>query len=567
MAPEQTGDPVNVDNRADIYSLGVVIYEMLTGELPGKNFQPPSSRAQIDARLDEVVMRAMEQDPDQRYQQASILKTEVENITESPPAVPPLPQHTPAENIVSPKVREDIALPATVMMIASGLALAGQLFGVLGIILIRLFPMHLVNELTGPFGFTHFSSRLGRIENLMFVTAGGWMVISTALYIVALIGANKMRRIESHGWAVASAVILIVLGTVSLGMISLSFAGLVSLAQLGSGIWAMIVLSREEVKTAFGNHAPAVKLEPTPAPVSSEVTKRKLLIPSIGLMVVAAFNLLFVGLMFVVILLRTTHHWAGVAWAPVLMVPLIAIPSIVILIGAWRMREMKSHTLAVVSAVLAIMTPPGLVIGMVFGIWALVVLWDRDVRGAFRTTGSSATNKGLLVAAGVVGSVVVSLFVVVLLLLRVQARHTGIQVAHQVTFNSSATSRPAPPVPQMPFVPEVWNSSGTAKDLMARYEACRMIRDFTVRDLALAGIAKDAAAEGNAAVAKQVLQEMMDFTVRDDARKVAAISLSDHGKRGDAVEIAKQINDFEKRDETLQELATRKTLLESLPAQ
>jgi hypothetical protein len=157
-------------------------------------------------------------------------------------------------------------------------------------------------------------------------------------------------------------------------MISLSFAGLVSLAQLGSGIWAMIVLSREEVKTAFGNHAPAVKLEPTPAPVSSEVTKRKLLIPSIGLMVVAAFNLLFVGLMFVVILLRTTHHWAGVAWAPVLMVPLIAIPSIVILIGAWRMREMKSHTLAVVAAVLAIMTPPGLVIGMVFGIWALVVL-------------------------------------------------------------------------------------------------------------------------------------------------------------------------------------------------
>jgi hypothetical protein len=119
----------------------------------------------------------------------------------------------------------------------------------------------------------------------------------------------------------------------------------------------------------------------------------------------------------------------------------------------------------------------------------------------------------------------------------------------------------------MPFVPEVWNSSGTAKDLMARYEACRMIRDFTVRDLALAGIAKDAAAEGNAAVAKQVLQEMMDFTVRDDARKVAAISLSDHGKRGDAVEIAKQINDFEKRDETLQELATRKAVLEALPAQ
>jgi serine/threonine protein kinase len=36
MAPEQNEHPADVDNRADIYALGVVFYQMLTGELPGK---------------------------------------------------------------------------------------------------------------------------------------------------------------------------------------------------------------------------------------------------------------------------------------------------------------------------------------------------------------------------------------------------------------------------------------------------------------------------------------------------------------------------------------------------
>ena len=86
MAPEQMEHPDAVDNRADIYALGVVFYQMLTGELPGKRLEPPSSKVQIDVRLDEVVLRALENKPELRYQQVSEVKTMVETIVAMNPS-------------------------------------------------------------------------------------------------------------------------------------------------------------------------------------------------------------------------------------------------------------------------------------------------------------------------------------------------------------------------------------------------------------------------------------------------------------------------------------------------
>ena len=55
---------------------------MLTGELPGGRFAPPSQKVEVDVRLDQVVLRTLEKEPRLRYQQASELRTEVESLSD-----------------------------------------------------------------------------------------------------------------------------------------------------------------------------------------------------------------------------------------------------------------------------------------------------------------------------------------------------------------------------------------------------------------------------------------------------------------------------------------------------
>ncbi|MCG3136136.1 MAG: Serine/threonine-protein kinase PknD [Planctomycetes bacterium] len=94
MAPEQWERPASVDHRADIYSLGVVFYEMLTGELPVGRFDAPSRKVQVDVRVDEVVLRSLERAPERRWQRAEDVREGLERAAsaEPPPDPKPVPR-------------------------------------------------------------------------------------------------------------------------------------------------------------------------------------------------------------------------------------------------------------------------------------------------------------------------------------------------------------------------------------------------------------------------------------------------------------------------------------------
>ncbi|MFO0911030.1 MAG: protein kinase [Isosphaeraceae bacterium] len=85
MAPEQWRSTGQVDHRADIYALGVLFYELLTGECPTVQYRPPSVKAGTDPRFDDVIARTLDSDPSRRYQRASELKSDVERIARSGP--------------------------------------------------------------------------------------------------------------------------------------------------------------------------------------------------------------------------------------------------------------------------------------------------------------------------------------------------------------------------------------------------------------------------------------------------------------------------------------------------
>jgi tRNA A-37 threonylcarbamoyl transferase component Bud32 len=214
MAPEQIEHPSAVDHRADIYSLGVVFYEMLTGELPLGRFAPPSQKAQVDGRLDNVVLRTLEKEPERRYQHVSEVKTDVEAISSGGKDVV---SYRPAAHDELEAVRQRTRRPGIGLMIA-GLINCG-------IALILLLTWSTLSVTSGA-------------KSPGAVITGIIGIILAVMGSLTFVGAQRMMRLQSYGLAVAAGVLQLV---PSPG----------SLLGLPIGIWALVVLTRRDVHVAF----------------------------------------------------------------------------------------------------------------------------------------------------------------------------------------------------------------------------------------------------------------------------------------------------------------------------
>lgn len=79
LAPEQIETPTLVDSRADLFSVGVVLYELLTGRLPIGRFIEPSRVVDVPRSLDAVVLRALAPDRERRFADAEAMQRALEN--------------------------------------------------------------------------------------------------------------------------------------------------------------------------------------------------------------------------------------------------------------------------------------------------------------------------------------------------------------------------------------------------------------------------------------------------------------------------------------------------------
>jgi predicted Ser/Thr protein kinase len=226
MAPEQIEHPAQVDHRADIYSLGVVFYEMLTGELPLGRFAPPSQKVRVDVRLDEIVLKALEKEPERRYQRASEVKTDIETISSQDHAA--RPQASSIESLKSSldyeAARRRVWIPAIGLLIAGGidcLSSAGAVVGTIIMLVQKGFSGRLIGFLPGS-------------AQLVIV------VLMAANAVIVVSGAWNLMRLRSYRLAVAGSL---------LAMLPFSPGAVIGLPM---GIWALLVMSRKQVKAAFG---------------------------------------------------------------------------------------------------------------------------------------------------------------------------------------------------------------------------------------------------------------------------------------------------------------------------
>jgi tRNA A-37 threonylcarbamoyl transferase component Bud32 len=353
MAPEQMKRTHSVDHRADLYSLGVVLYEMLTGELPLGRFAPPSHKAAVNAQLDQVVLRALAREPAERYQDAGTMKRDLVAALEAVPAPgraqaaqPALPASRPSWPTVRFYIQKE----------GGQVAARGLLYRDDAALFLE-------------FEFAR-KSVWKKFKNF-FQEPGSPREVRVPLEQIASL---------TYGWGWGKPPHSLILR-----------AGRLSL--LAGVPWSEHGELKLHIDRADRAAARSLVESIVPSVHDREQARREVAAPAVGLFLTGLLTLLFWFWALLFMLFRSVHlptevpAWqsSNLFWLALVLFGSVIVPvSAALMIGAMMMRRLRWYPLAAACSIVA-MVPwsPGWLIGLGFGIWTCLVLGRPAVAEGF----------------------------------------------------------------------------------------------------------------------------------------------------------------------------------------
>jgi tRNA A-37 threonylcarbamoyl transferase component Bud32 len=393
MAPEQMKRTHSVDHRADLYSLGVVFYEMLTGEIPVGRFAPPSHKARVDGRLDPVVLRALAREPGDRYQDAGQMKRDVESVAAGGSA------QAAADASRAEAARAKGGWPTVRFSIRHinwwGGRARGEMYRDDQCLILEF---QIETMWGGRSEFKEVKIPLAEIVSISCQTPS-WPGANDVIMGVHFgghinFGKHKKRQQKWSKWLPTEIVLKVArpsllaelpVGHSGRGRLSVAWGDQAAARELVESITQPS--ARTDGNGGHGRdnqglpkHPPdprQVRLEVVPPAVGLALTALLAVLSSVGLAIWGLDRIHEVA--------WTSRNELLTVMAGVLTLLMVATAVGYLFVGALQMMKLGSYPFALAAGILAVIPwSPAWIMGLPFGIWALVILQKPDVIAAFR---------------------------------------------------------------------------------------------------------------------------------------------------------------------------------------